>query len=758
MTRRLYSIIIAVLILSSCAYFNTFYNAKRYYKKAYHETLRNRTERLTSSETTNYGKAIEKASKLIRLYPESKYVDDALLLTGKSYYFQKEYHQALRQFDELQKSYPESELYLETSVWIAKCYLELENFRKAEIGFQKLLDKKLPKHLQGDVFFHMARLYEENMMFDKAIDSYKRAMQNDLGPMKAEAAFAIAVDYDSLRQYDKAAEYFNVVQTLDPVQGLQIEAEFRYAKSIKNTGQYEKAIQLFQEMLMEEADKKLEAPIRLEIAQCLLLQGDIDGAMLAYRDIIEEYKRTTSAARAYFELGKIYEKYFQDYDRALDNFDNVKTQSAASAYADTANRKARDIQRLQALLQVINMADEGVRGQLILEDEEVDEDSLVIEDVYTMLDTTVGDTSRFKVLVEIGGEAFADSIIEETRLRERERELKGKTNEDKPEGVLVDWVSWYRDGEIPGFDNLSEEFGQLKKRMKLLDEKRKSDNPDLKSFNVEEKDKNMFLLAELYLFRFALIDSAAREYEEIVEQYPKSEYSARALFNLAYIYKIFHNDESKADSCYNRLIRFYPESSLVPEARNAVDVAGGEEGNKNISTMLSEAETELWDKQNPVGAAAKYRTIIQRFPNSSLQPRAIYALGWIYENRLDSLDGAIRCYRRILQNYPASSYAEAVKPKIIAVDNEQRLMEKQTELDSLELMQPVKKSIADTLTNTLQVDSLGIFLQTDNADNIPSVPPLEQPNSAGTEPLLNSENTGESGTSAQDQIKPADTP
>jgi len=100
MIKRFYPfLMILILLLSGCAYFNTFYNAKRYYKKAYHETLRNRTNNLTSSEKTNYGKAIEKASKLLRLYPESNYVDDALLLMGKAYYFQREYHQALRKFN-----------------------------------------------------------------------------------------------------------------------------------------------------------------------------------------------------------------------------------------------------------------------------------------------------------------------------------------------------------------------------------------------------------------------------------------------------------------------------------------------------------------------------------------------------------------------------------------------------------------------------------------------------------------------------------
>ena len=152
MKSRIRFVFISLLFLmSQCAYFNTFYNAKRYYKLAYHETLRNRTDRLTASEKTNYGKAIEKANKLIRLYPQSKYVDDALLLSGKAFYFQKEYHQAIRKLTDLQKSYPESELFTEATLWIAKSNLELENFSRAENSFQTLLESDLSKRQQGEV-------------------------------------------------------------------------------------------------------------------------------------------------------------------------------------------------------------------------------------------------------------------------------------------------------------------------------------------------------------------------------------------------------------------------------------------------------------------------------------------------------------------------------------------------------------------------------------------------------------------------------
>ena len=82
-TKRIISIFIAVHLLflfTGCAYFNTFYNAERYFQEAEKARLLKAGESLPSSAKTAYQNVIEKSIHVIKKYPQSKYVYPAMLL------------------------------------------------------------------------------------------------------------------------------------------------------------------------------------------------------------------------------------------------------------------------------------------------------------------------------------------------------------------------------------------------------------------------------------------------------------------------------------------------------------------------------------------------------------------------------------------------------------------------------------------------------------------------------------------------------
>lgn len=79
-TRRL-ALVLLLLPLLSCAYYNTFYNARKSYREAM-ELARQNPDRPTSMEGTLLREAINGAAKVLAVYPESRWVDDAQLLLG----------------------------------------------------------------------------------------------------------------------------------------------------------------------------------------------------------------------------------------------------------------------------------------------------------------------------------------------------------------------------------------------------------------------------------------------------------------------------------------------------------------------------------------------------------------------------------------------------------------------------------------------------------------------------------------------------
>ena len=86
--RRRAGRIVAVLVLAgltaSCAYYNTFYLARKYYMKATNGQPYE-VDRDGSTQRVNYNKSGDYAKKLLGVYPRSKYVDDAWLLWAKTF-------------------------------------------------------------------------------------------------------------------------------------------------------------------------------------------------------------------------------------------------------------------------------------------------------------------------------------------------------------------------------------------------------------------------------------------------------------------------------------------------------------------------------------------------------------------------------------------------------------------------------------------------------------------------------------------------
>ena len=94
-------ILLSVLSLSSCAYFNTYYNAKKYYNEGRKASEKNTTGKRNQNEIKNYSLTVEKCKAVIRKFPDSKYVDDSLLLMAKSYYYMDDYENSKVNLEEL---------------------------------------------------------------------------------------------------------------------------------------------------------------------------------------------------------------------------------------------------------------------------------------------------------------------------------------------------------------------------------------------------------------------------------------------------------------------------------------------------------------------------------------------------------------------------------------------------------------------------------------------------------------------------------
>jgi len=693
--------VLSIVLLNSCAYFNIYFNAKRYYKLGYHETLKNRTGKVTGPERTNYQRSAAKASKLIEMYPESKYVDDALLLMAKCFYYSEEYLKGQRKLIELKSNFPESEFIQEADLWMAKSDLALRNFPEATDAFKIIIESDSPVEIKGEANYFLGELQFEQRAFQEAVGAFQRSLDANLEDLELDAMFNIGVTYDSLGMYEEAADYFQRIVKANPISEFRFQAEFNFAIMIKKQRQYDEAIRLLERLLGDEANKKWLPDIELELAECLALKGETDDAILAYQDIVLERKKSAQSAEAYYRLGEIYEEQDQDYDRALDSFSQVKLEFRNSELADSAETKSRDIQRLQALRQVIRMVHEGEAGELVIGTEEVEEDSLTDDVIYTMIDSASTDSLRYRLLLNVAGKSFVDSVMFEQYPFEREnrnRELSQRMNRSnrvvREKQEQMDWREWIQEGRFDGDFNLLLELRNLDERRKRLEKKKITDNPELKTFRPEELDKNLFLLAELYLFRFLLPDSALIQYHRILDQFPESPFASQALYNLSYIAREIEADQEKSENFLQQLLETYPDSYLSNIVRENRGLTLVSTETDTVELLFQEAEQWLFEQRDPVSAFKKYGLIWESFPESEFAPKAAYAMGWIGETHLDSLQLAFTLYDSLINRYPETIYATRVKKKVDTYVREKKREEEEKEKARLEAEAALKDTVS----------------------------------------------------------------
>jgi tetratricopeptide (TPR) repeat protein len=133
--------VITQLVFAGCtAYFNTYYNAETAFKqaqKSHLEVMAQYPDSLVvtppSDAERNYDRTIEKATKVIEIFPKKpKWHDDAIFLMGKAHFYKKEPSKAIRRFRQLEQEFPESSHIPESYLYMAKSYIENENLDKAE--------------------------------------------------------------------------------------------------------------------------------------------------------------------------------------------------------------------------------------------------------------------------------------------------------------------------------------------------------------------------------------------------------------------------------------------------------------------------------------------------------------------------------------------------------------------------------------------------------------------------------------------------
>ncbi len=560
-------------IFLGCAYFNTFYNTKKAFEDGVRR-IEDKTENdITVTDLQSFDICLRKGSKLLEVYPGSKYVDDTLFLMGRSFYYKKDYVEAIRKFEELKKVFPDSEFNQEAALWWGKSYVRLADYAYAEQKFNELLAMPdLKKKYKNEALFEIAGMSYRQANYREAVDSYQELTgMIDDDEVLAKVWLQIGFSHYYLNDCEKAAESFLEVSRYKPTDNDNYQALIFAGKSYKLNGQFDLAREIFNKLLRDGKYAEYFPEIRLELTDCLTLEGKVEEAIEEFEDIAEFYPRTAASTRAFGEIGLIYYD-MRDYRLASALFDSSLKGVRDSVTTDRIRPLAEYLKALQTYHASIDTSLESLEeqggkdekaetpaGQDSVKKEESEENyaerereyrEMLFEDSYARHFYLAGELFKYKIGIPDSARKYFEYIVDNfpkssyaprSLLMLGELYEQAEDDENKRKS-LERLISQYPDNE---YVNLA------RSRLDMMP-----------VITLHDSLKTVFLKAESLFFDASQYEEAVDLYASICNNHPLSEFAPKSRYILGWYYENAVFDYKRALEEYEILLDDYPQFDL----------------------------------------------------------------------------------------------------------------------------------------------------------------------------------------------------
>jgi len=324
--------LIAILLFTGCAYFNTFYNAKKYFNEA--ERSYSKTHRITPKERREYEKVIEKCSKILEFYPNSKYVDDALYLMAISYLRIGNRHKARRKFEELFKFYPNSKYIPKAKVEYARLLIESG---KPEVAREML--KQSSKTTLEEATLLLAHSLALEGKCDKALEELKPVLhKKKLNEQRKIDALMLAAKCSYKTQnYMDAIKYLQSLQKFVLADSIKVESQVLLGDVYFEMDSLDRAREILQRIDLPPRDKRRPS-IEFRIAQILLKKGETDRALKKFEQVYKENKNGKYGQLSAYIIANQYEQ-MDSIKKAIDWYKRASNSRVNQKIADIARQK-----------------------------------------------------------------------------------------------------------------------------------------------------------------------------------------------------------------------------------------------------------------------------------------------------------------------------------------------------------------------------------------------------------------------------------
>lgn len=371
---------VAVLLSSGCAYFNTFYNARQAYQQGV--TFKEQGQQMQAK--AKFEKAIEKSAMVIKRWPKSQWVDDALLLIGLAYYQQTLYPKAIRHFDQLALAFPDSKLLPEAGLYRGLALLADKQYGPARVALDNV--KQRYPRLADVAAFHLARSLAEREEREAAIESLTAFVRRyPRSRYRTEATRLLAEQTAALGRHSDAEHWYREYGRLTTAPRERAAANLKVALARLQQGRPTEAATMAQDVLGRFRDLDDEAYLVLGRAQAE--SGQPDQAIGSWGMV---RGNNDLGAEAAFRIARHFEEN-GEFDRARAYYDTARIRKAGSDYG---------VQAVKRLSLLDAFAGQQAGGR------EPAEAAFLLAEVHNL---NLGDYDRAMVLYQAVRDSFPES-------------------------------------------------------------------------------------------------------------------------------------------------------------------------------------------------------------------------------------------------------------------------------------------------------------------------------------------------------------
>src|SRR6267143_5341600 len=170
--------IVLLVTFTGCAYYNTFYLAKRSYKDGQKAEERNVTDAPSPDASAKYDVTIRQCAKVLVDYPKSKWVDDALYYMAAAMYGKGDYPGAIKKLGELRATQPKSPFVPDSKLIEALSRYRRKEYAEAETQFREVEAQYPSFKRKWELYYYGAECEVGLKKYPEALVWYDRAVKS----------------------------------------------------------------------------------------------------------------------------------------------------------------------------------------------------------------------------------------------------------------------------------------------------------------------------------------------------------------------------------------------------------------------------------------------------------------------------------------------------------------------------------------------------------------------------------------------------